>query len=188
MKRFLATISFASAALLTAACGSSDSSDGTSSPSASTDSSSVVTPARPGVVDLSHFGSTCDAPVRCVLPLQFSNMDAPGESVAKLGTSSGTGGWPLDGDKVTILCQIPGQVRSNRDGTSSGTWYGIMVPQNKVTAHPAHTLPSEPYRTSVHGRHTMKIAGYVNALWVRYTGDVKSDMSPCTSSTLNKHN
>jgi hypothetical protein len=150
-----------------------------------------VTPAQPGVVDLSHYGPPCDVSV-CVLPLQFKSTLTLGESVATLGSTNGNvGGWPQDGGKVTILCQVEGQTLRDDTGAYSSVWYGIMVPASELNPHPAHALPSERFR-NVPGPEAVKMvdAGYVNGLWVHYEKGVKPDtvMPACTDVGLNKNN
>lgn len=100
-------------------------------------------------VELADAGPDCDADPKCWLPTQFQPSLVGGESVSLFNE------WPTKGDEVTVICETTGEQLVDYAGRESDKWYGILVPDDKLSetgskAHPA----KDGY------------LGYVSALWL----------------------
>ena len=107
----------AAAILLLVGCGSSTSND---------DDPAPVKPFT-AAVDISDFSPQCQQEA-CWLPTQLEPKLVERETVSLYDE------WPMDHDKVQVLCQVEGESFNDEAGKPTNLWYGIRIPANKVEA------------------------------------------------------
>jgi len=143
----------AAVVVVTAATGCSGSSDDGAQHANPSDATSVAA-AQPfeATVSISDISPTCRE-VTCWLPTQWEPKLVKGETVGLRDK------WPMDGMTVLVLCETDGESYRDQTGQESNSWYGILVPTDKLEPLKAGTGPKT---LPVDGGQI----GYVGAAWI----------------------
>lgn len=160
LKRRAGLVAVAIGLWVITACGANaQSGPPTSAPPPPTTASESAANGVDGTVTVADFSPTCQH-VICWLPVQFGPQLVQGESVSKVET------WPMDKQRVHIICATKGERFRDQNGSWVDDWFQITVPSNEVSPAVLH----DPRLLRIQ----KDFAGFVGAPWVEPDGPVNS--------------